>query len=107
MIHTLSTLNPEFPCGQIVFTRGIADSIKVNQDFAKFVAKSLKRHLSCDWGDTCAEDAKLNDDSLINGGRLLSVYKTPYIPSLFTSDKIWIITEWDRSVTTVLFPSEY
>ncbi len=59
------------------------------------------RHASGDWGDTHEEDAGLNDEALINGDRILSVYK------LTDEVTIWIITEWDRSVTTILLPSEY
>lgn len=55
-------------------------------------------------GDCCAEDAQLNNDALASGNdRLFSVYN----PADHPDWRIWIITEWDRSVTTVLFPDEY
>lgn len=60
----------------------------------------LIRHRQGDWGDVCKEDSKSNDRALVDDTRLLSSYQ------LFGT-KIWIITEWDRSATTVLFPSEY
>ncbi len=61
----------------------------------------LIRHAQGDWGDVCKEDWKTNNDALKNGLRLLSSYKLP------DDKKIWIITEWDRSVTTLLFPEDY
>jgi hypothetical protein len=58
------------------------------------------RHRSGDWGDVCDEDKKLNDEAVDGEGRILSAYTVD-------GEKVWVITEWDRSVTTVLFPSEY
>jgi len=72
-----------------------------NADFAKFVMSSLSRHARGDWGDLDEEDKKENELSLKEGFRLLSAYERAGLP------KIWIITEADRSVTTVLFPDEY
>ena len=61
----------------------------------------LKRHLDGDWGDLCDDDRRSNDAALKSGDRLFSSYQV-------TRDlKLWIITEWDRSVTTLLLPSEY
>jgi len=87
--------------GQLVWTRGVNDQVADNTDFAKFVSNCLKRHAAGDWGDLCQEDRAANSQALIHGGRLLSAYEHNGLP------KIWVITEWDRSVTTVLFPSEY
>ena len=87
-----------FLLGQIVATpaalKAIADSGQTPSDF-------LDRHASGDWGDVDDEDKKLNDDDLIHGGRVLSAYHTS------KGEKIWIITEADRSVTTILLPEEY
>ena len=58
------------------------------------------RHNCGDWGDMCDEDKKANDDALKDGDRIFSAYTTPL-------GKIWIITEWDRSYTTVLIPDDY
>lgn len=91
----------EFGSGQMVVTAGVNDEIADNTAFAKFVIKCLARHAVCDWGDLCAEDKKQNDWSLKNGERLLSAYEEAPMR------KIWIITERDRSATTVLFPDEY
>jgi hypothetical protein len=61
----------------------------------------LVRHANGDWGDVCKEDWRSNDEALKNGLRLLSEYKLP------DDRRIWIITEWDRSATTLLFPEDY
>lgn len=60
----------------------------------------LAKHLSGDWGDLCEDDKKENEFSLKNGYRLFSSY-------IINGEKLWIITEWDRSVTTFLTPGEY
>jgi len=91
----------KFRMGRLVATPSVA--LKMNQDekFREFVSKSLKRHSEGDWGDVCASDKALNDKSLKIGDRVLSAYESDGLP------KIWIITEWDGSVTTILFPEEY
>ena len=87
--------------GKLVATRGVAEQMSQSRDFEKFVRKSFSRHATGDWGDMCEEDKAVNDDALLNGGRLFSAYN-------YNEDtKIWIITEWDRSATTILFPDEY
>lgn len=91
----------KFHPGQLVVTRGVNDLIADNEEFAKHVFLSLKRHLVGDWGDLCDEDRVSNELALQQGERLLSAYKKDGVPT------IWVITEWDRSVTTVLFPEEY
>ena len=75
----------------------------------------LSRHLHGDWGDCCADDAATNEFAVTQQVRLMSVYrlvdpvKLANTPSDKRSDlpTIWIITEADRSVTTLLLPSEY
>ena len=61
----------------------------------------LKRHASGDWGIVCEEDAMLNDAAVHRGGRILSAYMAT------ANEKVWIITEADRSATTILLPEEY
>ena len=61
----------------------------------------LLRHVHGDWGELCAEDRRENERSLRLGNRLLSAYRTR------TDEKLWVITEWDRSATTLLLPTEY
>jgi hypothetical protein len=88
--------------GQVVATAGIDSWAKDNPETRIVgIARSLQRHAAGDWGDVCDEDKKLNDDAAASGeARLLSAYTVD-------GEKVWVITEWDRSVTTVLFPSEY
>lgn len=72
------------------------------------VAEYLMRHQTGDWGEVVPEDAAENELALKEGFRILSAYTfTPSPPSTDDSIKIWIITEADRSSTTVLLPSEY
>ncbi|HDH99838.1 MAG TPA: hypothetical protein ENF74_02475 [Firmicutes bacterium] len=91
----------KFRTGAILFTRGVNDRVAEDTKFAKFVLQSLKRHVRGDWGDLCEEDRQANEEALAHGGRLFSAYTAEELP------KIWIITEADRSVTTILFPEEY
>lgn len=88
-----------FNTGQICMTCGVNDLVAEDEGFARFVMESLRRHIQGDWGDLCPEDKAENQFSLKKGFRLLSAYNG--------NKKIWIITEADRSVTTVLFPDEY
>jgi len=85
-----------FRLGQTVITRDALDRLHPED-----VLASLKRHARCDWGDCCPDDAAENDLSLREGFRLLSVYRDR------NGGKFWIITEADRSVTTVLLPEDY
>ena len=73
-----------------------------------FLLKSYERHLHFDWGEMDEEDLCTNDIATVSGDRLFSSYNIPDdLQDGITDDKIWIITEADRSVTTILFPSEY
>ena len=86
----------KFPPGQIVITRNALDTLKQSD-----VHAALRRHLQGDWGDVDAEDRKANDSALVHAARLLSVYHAA------DGTKFWIITEADRSATTVLLPDDY
>jgi len=68
---------------------------------AEFPPEALQRHVAGDWGELDEEDKKANDGALQTGERLLSAYQSA------TGTKFWIITEADRSVTTVLLPEDY
>ena len=94
-------MTTRFNLGRLLITRGVNDLVAEREDFAKFVTGSLKRHANGDWGDLDNEDKKENELSLKERLRLLSAYETEGLP------KIWIITEADRSATTILFPDEY
>jgi len=89
----------EVTLGKLAVTIGIVRNIPYD-----VVAAAISMHKSGDWGSALGEeDKRLNDDALENGERILSAYTIPCSPD----GKIWIITEADRSVTTVLLPSEY
>ena len=89
---------PLFPLGETVMTIGAREALmESNQEPMEF----LFRHVQGDWGEVCIEDADENDFSVKNGFRILSAYKTT------KGEKLWIITEADRSLTTILLPSEY
>jgi len=90
-----------FALGRLLMTRGVNELVAESTDFARFVTESLDRHRIGDWGDLSEEDRNENELSLKAGYRLLSAYEAEGLP------KIWIITEADRSATTILFPDEY
>ncbi|MGV8127395.1 MAG: hypothetical protein ACP5PV_09330 [Methanothrix sp.] len=88
----------KFPLGQLVATPGALEAMKEAEvGFLPYI----RRHLEGDWGDISPEDAAENELSLEQGFRLLSAYMLP------GGRKIWIITEADRSATTILLPEEY
>ena len=100
--------------GQIVATRGVANVMAENSPFAGFTADALHRYMMKDFGDICEEDQAVNDDALKFGNRVMAVYNLPEEIKEFAKnqfggqeDRLWIITEADRSVTTLLFSSEY
>lgn len=61
----------------------------------------LRRHVRGDWGEISEADRGANERALQEGARLLSVYTLP------TAVKVWVITEADRSATTILLPHQY
>lgn len=86
---------PLIPPGKTVATPACLEEIeKAEQSPSDF----LTRHQNGDWGELCDEDRQANELALENGDKLLSVYKTKL------DAKIWCITEWDRSVSTLLLP---
>ena len=91
-----------FKLGMTVITNGINDKMIADPDFRTFLMDSLEKFMDQDWGDTCEEDKRSNDYAVKHDERILAVYIYPK-----TEEKIWIIIEWDRSTTTILFPSEY
>ena len=92
----------KFKLGQLLMTRGVNDKVAESSEFAKFVTESLKRHARGDWGNMCREDKEENELALKEGNlRLFSAYEKEGMP------KIWIITEANRAITTILFPEEY
>jgi hypothetical protein len=95
---TVNDLQPKFSLGQLVATPGALEALQqAGQSFADFLA----RHVRGDWGEVCADDKRANDQALVDGDRLLSAYRT------LRNVRIWVITESDRSSTTILLPEEY
>jgi len=88
---------PLFSLGQIVATPGALEFLHQHRSNAMLL---LWRHATGEWGSLCAEAVAANAAALRNGARLLSSYDVG-------DGKIWLITEADRSVTTLLLPSEY
>ena len=89
---------PRFHLGQTVATPGALEALcQAGQSPTEF----LSRHVVGDWGDVGEEDKQANEIALLDGSRLLSAYRT------VLGERIWIITEADRSATTILLPEEY
>ena len=93
--------------GIVLATRGVEAKFKKNDDFKDFALSCLfGRYMNNDWGEMDKEDKAMNDLAVVNDSRIFASYNIPREIGV-DEDKIWIITEWDRSVTTILFPSEY
>lgn len=91
----------KFSLGQVVMTAGIANfvnEIGINGELE--LSRLIGRHVNGDWGDVSEDDKVMNDEAVKDGDRIMSSYK-------LNGETIWVVTEWDRSVTTVLFPDEY
>ena len=89
---------PRFRLGTVLITPGaILALVEANQSALDL----LERHAYGDWGELTGEDWQANEDALQEGTRLFSAY------TLTTDRRLWIITEADRSVTTLLLPMEY
>ena len=86
----------EFDTGRLLATPGVLECVDREDLLMGYL-----RHISCDWGDVPPEDRRANNRALVEGGRLLSAYHDQ------RGRKFWIITEADRSATTILLPDEY
>jgi hypothetical protein len=94
----MTPTRPLFPLGQLVATPGaLAALTTAGQTPLEFVAQ----HVRGQWGELSDDDWKENNFALTRGLRLLSAY------TLKSGERLWIITEADRSVTTLLLPDEY
>lgn len=89
---------PVLELGEVVGTRGALAALAEAGELGQIY---LRRHRCGDWGDVDADDWAANDRALREEIRILSQYQ------LSTGTKLWVITEWDRSVTTLLLPEEY
>jgi len=94
----MNNTKPRFPLGQIVATPGALEALT---ESGQTPDEFLRRHVGGDWGDVCQEDREANEDALRHGERLLSSYRTR------KGTKLWLITEADRSASTILLPEEY
>lgn len=107
---------PLFPLGQVVATPGALELMRLTETSP---LRLIARHVAGDWGECDPEDVQTNNEALQQGFRVMSVYRLPLMeegvakpeggepaPSL-EDDRIWVITEADRSVTTLLLPEEY
>lgn len=92
----LTMVPPKFSLGRTVATPNALANIPNGE-----ILNALSRHVRCDWGTLDPEDLQSNERALRFGGRLFSSYLTSQ------NVKFWIITECDRSVTTVLLPKDY
>lgn len=89
-------MNGLFPLGRLVITPAALEVLNPDD-----IAKSLFLHSLCSWGELDPEDLQANEESLKCGGRLLSAYSDR------NKRRFWIITEADRSATTILLPEDY
>lgn len=87
---------PFLAIGQLVATTNCANTVPQVD-----IEQALERHRRGDWGDVGKEDWDSNDQAVMNGDRILSSYRSS------NGTKFWIITEHDRSVTTILLPEDY
>lgn len=101
--QTLRSINeirrkpPLFSLGQIVATPAVLTHL---EKYGVNAAEYLERHVRGDWGEIPSEDAVENKVAVLHGFRVISSYT-------IANEKVWVVTEADRSVTTLLFPSEY
>ena len=96
-------MNAKFSPGRVVATPGVLDALEVSGQTFDFF---LEKHLSGDWGEVDSEDQKANDQALLDGGRLLSSYRT------LKGVVVWVLTEAEgdggvRASTCLTLPSEY
>ena len=91
----------KFKLGNLYVTRGVAAKTEEDRAFFMEILDCFARYQKSDWGDLGEEDKYLNDEAVrTSEDRILAAYKT-------SEEKIYIITEWDRSATTILFANEY
>ena len=89
---------PLFDLGQLLATPGALDELAQSGDRPE---PYVRRHVTGDWSEMAPEDQEQNRAAVREGNRVFSSY------ALRNGHKLWIITEWDRSVTTLLLPEEY
>ena len=91
----------KFDLGKTLMTKGILKTMETDNLFRNEITQAFAKYMNGDWGDTCKEDSEMNDKALTNyDDRIVAVYKT-------SKGEVFIITEMDRSCTTILFTNEY
>jgi hypothetical protein len=85
-----------FPFGRLVATQNALNHVSMDD-----IETALNRYGARDWGELCEADRKEDDFAVENDGRILAVYTTSH------GTRFWLITEWDRSATTILLPEDY
>lgn len=90
------TTSGRFVPGRLVATPAVLEAVPMQT-----LLNAYGRHLRCDWGEVCPGDWERNNEALHCGERLFSVYCTA------DQQRFWIITEADRSATTILLPKDY
>ena len=91
-------LTAKFSLGRLAATPGALAAMEASGQTPEFF---IAKHLAGDWGEVSEEDRRLNDEAVIQGDRILSAFRT------LRGVKLWCLTEADRSVTTILLPTEY
>jgi hypothetical protein len=84
--------------GQVTATPGAIQTLEESGQTPEFF---LERHQTGDWGHVCDADRQSNEEAIQLGGRILSAYRT------LKGANLWVVTEADRTVTTILTPEEY
>ena len=90
----------EVTFGRWLMSSAVSQTVNTNKEFEEQIMRAVARYTSKDWGDLCDEDKQANESAIIQGDRILAKYDT-------CEGNIYIITEADRSITTVLFVEEY
>lgn len=96
VLAKLGHVHGKFELGNVHVTHGVMENFQ-----QPFVILCLTKHRLGNWGEVDEEDQKTNDQALKHGERILSAYTAA------NGEKLWVITEWDRKLTTVLMPDEY
>ena len=93
--------------GKVVMTSAVRAAVIASDNFRSFVYQAMEMYTRCDWGNlTSDNERELNDEAVkCGGGRIFASYACSWVPDEI--DTIYIITEADRSVTTIMFPEDY
>lgn len=100
MSNQTTTAARRFPLGHCVMTCGIQAQMNREPAFQFEAVLAMERHKSADWREMSAEDQAANERAIIDGSRIFSAYKS-------SAGRLFVITEADRSLTTLLFANEY